>query len=71
MVEIVKDGLRDAGSRALWWSATSPLYYAVIWVVVQVFGLSEVALRMPSVVFSVGTAVILYKLGQRWLKRFS
>ena len=64
---IVKDGLRDAGSRALWWSATSPLYYAVIWVVVQVFGLSEVALRMPSVVFSVGTAVILYKLGQRWL----
>ena len=64
---MVKDGLLEAGSRALWWSATSPLYYTVIWAVVQVFGLSEVAVRIPSIVFSVGTAAILYKLGQRWL----
>ena len=64
---IVKDGLRDAVSRALWWSATSPLYYTVIWVVVQMFGLSEVALRVPSIVFSVGTAAILYRVGRRWL----
>jgi len=64
---IVKDGFGDACSRAMWWSATSPLYYGVLWVFVQILGLGEITLRAPSVFFSAGTAVVLYHLARRWL----
>lgn len=63
---IIKDGLADAAARAEWWSATSPFYYAVLWAWAQLFGLGEVSLRLPSVLFGAASAVLLYRLARRW-----
>jgi hypothetical protein len=63
---IVRDGIREAVSRALFWSASSPFYYAALWFAVQVLGLSEIALRLPSVIFSLATSIVLYRLARRW-----
>ena len=64
---IAKDGFRDMVHRANWWSATSPAYYTVAWASAQPFGLNEIALRAPSVIFSMITAVLLFYLARRWL----
>lgn len=41
-----------------------PLYYFLMHYWVRVFGSSEIALRMPSVLFGVGTVWIIYQLGK-------
>jgi hypothetical protein len=64
---IVRDGLADAWSRAMWWSNTPPLYYCVVWLLAKTFGLGTAVLRVPSIVFSLGTAVALYRLARRWM----
>lgn len=64
---IVRDGLADAWSRAMWWSNTPPLYYCVVWPLAKIFGLGTAVLRAPSIVFSLGTAVALYRLARRWM----
>ncbi len=64
---IVKDGLAEAWSRAMLWSKTPPLYHSVVWLFTTVFGLSGTLLRVPSIAFSLGTALALYRLARRWL----
>lgn len=39
-----------------------PLHYLVMWFWVRIFGDSEIALRMPSVIFGVGTVWFIYKI---------
>ena len=46
---IVKDGPAEAVRRAFSWSGQSPLYYLIAWLSSRVFGLNEIALRLPSV----------------------
>lgn len=41
-----------------------PLYYLVMKVWTGIFGYSEVALRMPSVLFSLGAGWMVYKIGK-------
>ncbi len=65
----VNDGLERVWSTRVAWGATSPFYYFVVWLLTKVFGLSALTLRLPSVAFSVGTAVVLYRLAMRWLDR--
>jgi len=65
----VKGSFWDVFSRALLWNSTPPLYFLVLWPLAHVFGFSELLLRLPSVIFSVGTAAVLYRLAQRWLDR--
>jgi len=41
-----------------------PLYHFLMHFWVRIFGYSEIALRMPSVLFGVGTVWVVYKLGK-------
>lgn len=66
-VWIIKDGFSEAVSRALTWSATSPLYYVTAWAWSQLFGLGEVSLRLLSLFLFGATSVLLFRLARRWL----
>ncbi|HEY0109641.1 MAG TPA: glycosyltransferase family 39 protein [Fibrella sp.] len=46
----------------------SPTYYAVLWAWLNVFGLSDLSLRLPSVLFSVLLVVLLYAFVRRHVK---
>lgn len=43
----------------------SPAYYAVVWLWLKLFGLSDTSLRMPSVIFSVLTVWLLFVFVRR------
>lgn len=47
-----------------------PLYYLFMKLWTNAFGYSEVALRMPSVLFSLGTGYLLYLMGGIWAAMF-
>ncbi|RJQ27339.1 hypothetical protein C4577_01575 [Candidatus Parcubacteria bacterium] len=42
-----------------------PGYFAVLWVWTKIFGISEIAVRMPSVLFGVGTVWLTYLIGRK------
>lgn len=42
-----------------------PGYFALLWPWTRIFGFSEIAVRMPSVIFGVGTVYLTYLLGGR------
>lgn len=63
---IIADTLLDAISRAEWWSATPPLYYICIWAWSQVFGSTELSLRLFSILFMSFTCLLLYRLARTW-----
>lgn len=42
-----------------------PGYFALLWPWTRIFGFSEIAVRMPSVIFGVGTVYFTYLLGGR------
>lgn len=41
-----------------------PGYFAILWVWTHFFGFSEIASRIPSVIFGVGTVFLIYLLGK-------
>jgi hypothetical protein len=59
---VVKDGLADALDRAVHYQP-QPAYAAVMWLWTQLFGSSEIALRIPSLLAMLGACVALAKLG--------
>lgn len=64
---IVKDSYAEAARRAWSWSATSPFYYSVLWLWTRVFGDGELGMRVLSILFSLLTLGLLYRLARRWL----
>ncbi|OIN58357.1 glycosyltransferase family 39 protein [Arsenicibacter rosenii] len=46
----------------------SPSYYAVLWAWMEVFGLSDLSMRLPSVLFSTFTVVLLFVFVRRHFK---
>ncbi len=46
-----------------------PGWFAVLWVFGKVFGYSEIALRMPSVLFGVITIYLVYLIGKRLVSK--
>ncbi|MBI5282101.1 MAG: glycosyltransferase family 39 protein [Candidatus Solibacter usitatus] len=64
---VVKDGWRECLERANGWSAISPFYFGILWVWTRVFGLSEVAMRVPSLLFSAVSGALLFRLARRWM----
>ncbi len=46
----------------------SPAYYAVLWVWMEVFGLSDLSMRMPSVLFSTLMVALLFLFVRRHFK---
>jgi len=47
-----------------------PLYHILMWGWVRIFGASEISLRMPSVLFGVGTVLVIKKLTDYELGRY-
>jgi len=47
-----------------------PLYYLLLKAWTAVFGTSEIALRLPSIIFSLGAGVLLYSLAGFWASAF-
>ena len=47
----VEGAFRDVASRAVAFHGQTPFYYAFAWLAIQPFGESEVALRLPSLIF--------------------
>jgi hypothetical protein len=64
---IVKEDYGQAVSRSWSWSATSPLYYSVLWLWTRVFGLGELGMRLLSVLFALAAVWLVYRLALRWL----
>lgn len=42
-----------------------PLYFAILWVWERLFGISEIAVRVPSVIFGVLTVFLTYLIGKK------
>lgn len=40
-----------------------PLYFAVLWIWTKIFGFSEIAVRLPSLIFGVSTVILVYYIG--------
>ncbi len=60
---ITSAGAEEVWHRTLDFQGQSPLYYEVLWLVRQVFGGSEVALRAPSLLFAGCSLVFLARIG--------
>ena len=57
---VVEGGFRSMLERSWAFQGQSPLYYAFPWIAVQVFGDSELALRLPSLLFGCLSVVAVY-----------
>ena len=60
---VVEGSLAEVARRAHAFQGQSVFYYALAWLVVQLFGESELALRMVSLVLGIGAAYGIYRLG--------
>ena len=49
--------------------STPPLYELFLHVWIQLFGDSEFSVRLPSVLFSIGTLIFFYRLARNWFDR--
>ena len=57
-------GLRELLTGYMVGGFNPPGHHVLMWFWVRVFGDSEIALRMPSVLFGVGTVGWIYKIGR-------
>ena len=55
--------LRQVIQRAFSFQGQSPFYYLIVWAFKQVFGVSEITLRLPSLFFGFATVCEVYLLG--------
>lgn len=65
----VKDGLGDAIDRANQYQGQSPAYYLLIWASRHLLGVSEIALRLPSLVGALLATFFVWRLGRRLIGR--
>jgi hypothetical protein len=68
---IVKDGVAEVVQRSFSWSGQSPLFYLLAWLSSRLFGLNEIALRLPSVLAMSGAIYFLYRIAERLYDRAS
>lgn len=62
---IVKDGAAEAVRRSASWTGGAPLFNLIEWCSSRLFGLNEIALRIPSVLAMSGAACFLYCIAER------
>ena len=60
----VEGGLGTVMERVYEFHGQTPFYYVWPWLSIQLFGESEIALRLPSIIFGFGTLSIVYLLGR-------
>lgn len=56
---VVEGSLREVWIRASNFQGQSPFYYSFVWLALQLFGESEIALRIPSLLFGLSTWGVL------------
>ena len=61
---VVQGGFMSMLRRCWDFQGQSPLYYALPWLSIQIFGESEIALRLPSIALTCLTVGILYVCGR-------
>lgn len=61
---VVESGLVEAIVRSHSFHGQAPLYYVTVWLFVQLFGESELVLRLPSLLFMAAAALVLYRSGK-------
>jgi uncharacterized membrane protein len=66
---VVKDGLGDTVDRAFNFHGQSPLYYLIVWATRTVGGDSEAILRLPSLIATAVSAILLYRLARTLIGR--
>ena len=66
---VVKDGLGDTVHRALTFHGQSPLYYSIVWAARSLGGNSEAVLRLPSLIATAASLVLLYRLARNLISR--
>lgn len=66
---IIDRGFLDTIQRTHLGQGESPFYFLILWVARAVLGSGEVALRLPSLLFLVGAAALVYRFGVRLLGR--
>src|SRR5262249_40515495 len=66
---VIEGGLRQVVQRADAVQGQSALYYVLLWAWAHVAGHSELALRIPSLVFSLMSTWIVYLIAKRVLDR--
>lgn len=66
---VIKDGLANTVTRAMYWPAQSPLYYLTAWLAFVAGGSRELVLRMPSLIAAALAAALLWKLAARLFDR--
>lgn len=64
---VIQGGLRDVFQRGLDFQGQFPLYHVLLWGWIKLFGTSEVALRLPSVIGAAVAAWLCYRLASRLL----
>ncbi|MCE9548038.1 MAG: glycosyltransferase family 39 protein [Planctomycetia bacterium] len=68
ILSVSRTGIPSYVPAAVWYTR-SPLYHYITGAVVRVFGENLWAARMPTVAFSIATAMLMYFCGSRLLKR--
>jgi len=66
---VVHDGFRAMPARLWWNNEQSPVFFAFVCASARIFGLSELSLRLPSVMFVGAACVFLYRIARRWFDR--
>lgn len=62
---VIDGDLASTASRAWRFQGQTPLYYALLWLVTQLFGTSEVVLRLPSLLSMLAAAYLVYRFTSR------
>ena len=62
---VINGSAREVVQRAEAVQGQSPFYYLILWLSKGVIGHSEIALRLPSLVFSIAAVVFVYLLARR------
>lgn len=63
---VIKDGLPALFRRSLLYNAQSPFYFLIAWTAVAIGGAKEWVLRLPSVLATSASTVLVYHLGRRF-----
>lgn len=63
---VIKDGLPALFRRSLLYNAQSPVYFVIAWAALAVGGAKEWVLRLPSILATMASTALVYRLGVRF-----
>jgi hypothetical protein len=67
-VWVVQGSITSLIDRVITFQGQSPLYYMLVWVSAQLFGVHEYSIRLPSLLALIGCGVMVYSIGKRLIQ---